>query len=72
MKMSREEIIRKMASHIEELSFYDCDEKCPVCDFCDVINTNPRNENNYTCYEVLTRALSHINVLAKTGRSKLV
>lgn len=65
--MAREDVIEQMAEHIEDFGQVDCNNECPVHEFCGTIQNRPDIDDFYTCAEILKKAFECVNALAVTG-----
>ena len=68
--MAREDVIQQMAEHIEDFGQVDCNNECPVHEFCEARQNRPNIDDFYTCTEILKMAFDHANNLGRMATRK--
>ena len=69
--MAREDVIEQMAEHIENFGQVDCNNECPVHEFCEARQNRPNIDDFYTCTEILKMAFNHANKLGRMTTRKI-
>ena len=68
--MAREDVIEQMAEHIEDFGQVDCNNECPVHEFCEAMQNRRNIDDFYTCTEILKMAFDHANNLSRMATGK--
>lgn len=70
--MAREDVIQQMAEHIEDFGQVDCNNECPVHEFCVAMHNRAGTDmfDYYTCAEILKMAFDHANNLGRMAIRK--